>query len=62
MNMTKKEVEGHAKRIVLTMLSGRCAPEMDDVQDVEGEQEKEMVIEEIEKILSRLQKSLQDNT
>lgn len=60
--MTKKEAEDHAKRIVMTMLSGRCSPEMDDVEDIEGQQEKEMVIEEIRKILnqawSRLRESL----
>lgn len=56
--MTKKEAEGHAKRIVMTMLSGRCSPEMDDVKDIEGQQEKEMVIEEIHKVLVRLRKSL----
>lgn len=64
--MTKKEAEGHAKRIVMTMLSGRCSPEMDDVEDIEGQREKEMVIEEISKILnqawSRLRESLKENT
>lgn len=56
--MTKKEAEGHAKRIVMTMLSGRCSPQMDDVKDIEGQQEKGLVIEEIEKVLGRLRKSL----
>lgn len=56
--MTNKEAERHARRIVLTMLGGRCSPEMDDVQDVEGEREKELVIQEIENVLDRLRKSL----
>lgn len=57
--MTKKEAEEHAKRIVLTMLSGRCSPEADDVEDIEGEREKEMVIQEIYRILRSLQESLE---
>jgi len=60
--MTTKETQEHAKRIVLSMLYGRCSPEMDDVQDVEGESEKELVIQEIENVLDRLRKSLQENT
>ena len=56
--MTNKEAERHARRIVLNMLSGRCAPEMDDVQDIEGDHEKDMVIQEIEKVLCRLRTSL----
>lgn len=56
--MTKKEAEDHAKRIVMAMLSGRCSPEPDDVEDIEGQHEKELVIEEIEKVLVGLRKSL----
>jgi hypothetical protein len=59
--MTKREAEEHAKRIVMTMLSGRCSPEMDDVEDIEGQREKEMVIQAIEKVLGRLRESLEDD-
>ena len=59
--MTKKEIEQQAKRIVMTMLSGRCSPEMDDVRDVEGEREKELVIEEIRKILNQAWNRLRES-
>lgn len=56
--MKKNEAKNHAKGIVEMMLTGRCSPERDDVRDIEGEQEKDMVVQEIDKILKRLIKSL----
>lgn len=56
--MKRNEAKNHAKGIVEMMLTGRCSPEPDDVQGIEGEQEKDMVVQEIEKILKRLIKSL----
>jgi len=56
--MKKNEAKNHAKGIVEMMLRGRCSPERDDVRDIEGEQEKDMVVQEIDKILKRLIKSL----
>ena len=56
--MTKNEIKKHAREIVAQMLSGRCAPDSDDVRDFEGEEEKRLIISEIENTLDRLRKTI----
>ncbi len=54
--MTKTEIKKHARFTVSEMLGGRCQPESEDVYDVDDEQDKELVMEEIRKVLDRLRK------
>lgn len=56
--MTKAEIKKHARQIVAQMLSGRCAPDSDDVRDFENEDDKRLITTEIEKVLGRLLKTV----
>ncbi len=55
MAMTKQEIKEKAKKIVSHMLNGRCLPETEDVEEyTQDENEQELLINEINKILERL--------
>ena len=57
--MKKSEAKQHAKDIVFGMLGGRCCPEPDDVSDRTGKHsEQQMIIDEIQKILDRMSRSV----
>jgi hypothetical protein len=57
--MKKNEVKNHAKDIVYRMLMGRCTPEVNDVSHITlDEEDQQLIIAEIEKVLSRLQRQL----
>jgi hypothetical protein len=61
--MKKTEAKQHAAEIVWRMLSGRCCPEVSDVDDItEDEIEQEMIIEAINAVLDRLSKQLQNKS
>lgn len=61
--MNKSEAKQHAKSIVAGMLWGRCCPETSDVSDVtDNTEHQEKIIDEINKILDRLRKSLLPKT
>lgn len=59
--LTKAEIKRYAAEVVSTMLMGRCSPEREDVRHLSNdhsENDCDAVIQEIERILSRLHKSL----
>ena len=57
--MQKHEIKNRAIEIVGDMLLGRCAPEVDDVEHVTDDaSEQQEIINEIDRILTRLCKSL----
>lgn len=58
--MNKAEARQHAKRVVVRMLSGRCQPEADDVEDItSNEDEQGLIVCEIYQILQQLQESIE---
>lgn len=57
--MKKSEAKQHAAEIVWRMLSGRCCPDTSDVEDItDDESEQQMLIDEINAVLDRLSKKL----
>jgi len=59
--MKKREAKQHARKIVLAMLGGRCCPESDDVRELTtDEAEQELIIDEINRILYRLSKHIEN--
>ena len=58
LKLTKAEIKRQAVEVVSKMLLGRCSPDRDDVSHLSDDNECNAVLQEVERVLSKLQKSL----